>query len=350
MTNLVQSAETQIKTMVEGAFAAAMEKGPSPGASCLRRGDPRRSKPRDFAVNAAMVSRRPSAAPQNWKQWLGTSPSKAPILKAVRSPAPGFINFFLGKGWFADAVAGVLADGDSYGTFRLRQGEGDGGVCLRQPYRPHAHGNARAAPSATAWPPLWILHMRSAGNSMSTTQATRSPSLANPWKPGTSSFTKGRTRWSPEDGYHGDDIKERAKEYADPRRQPAGSSSEERQQALIDYALPRNVDKLKSDLENTTSIMMCGFKESTLHASGAVQAAVDLLASKGLTYEKDGAIWYKATEFGGEKDEVLVRANGFPHHFAADIAYHYNKFAVRGFDRVITFGELTTTAMWPALS
>ena len=62
---------------------------------------------------------------------------------------------------------------------------------------------------------------------------------------------------------------------------------------------------------------------------------MDLLASKGLTYEKDGAIWYKATEFGGEKDEVLVRANGFPTYFAADIAYHYNKFAVRGFDRVI---------------
>ena len=77
------------------------------------------------------------------------------------------------------------------------------------------------------------------------------------------------------------------------------------------------------------------FPESTLHQSGAVKAVVDELTSRGMTYEKDGAIWYKATEFGGEKDEVLVRANGNPTYFTADIAYHKNKFVDRHFDRVI---------------
>lgn len=67
-----------------------------------------------------------------------------------------------------------------------------------------------------------------------------------------------------------------------------------------------------------------------------------------MTYEKEGALWYRATENGGEKDEVLVRANGFPTYFAADIAYHYNKFAVRGFQRVINVWGADTTAMWPA--
>ena len=75
--------------------------------------------------------------------------------------------------------------------------------------------------------------------------------------------------------------------------------------------------------------------ESSLHESGAVMDVVKLLTDRGMTYEKDGAVWYKATEFGAEKDEVLVRANGIPTYFTADIAYHYNKFAVRGFDRVI---------------
>ena len=80
---------------------------------------------------------------------------------------------------------------------------------------------------------------------------------------------------------------------------------------------------------------MYGSPESTLHQSGAVKAVVDDLTKRGLTYEKDGAVWYKATEFGGEKDEVLIRANGNPTYFTADIAYHKNKFADRHFDRVI---------------
>ena len=81
---------------------------------------------------------------------------------------------------------------------------------------------------------------------------------------------------------------------------------------------------------------MCGSRRSSLHETRRCHGmVVELLADRGMTYEKDGAIWYKATEFGGEKDEVLVRANGIPTYFTADIAYHYNKFAVRGFDRVI---------------
>lgn len=76
------------------------------------------------------------------------------------------------------------------------------------------------------------------------------------------------------------------------------------------------------------------FLESDLHKDGEVMAVVNYLRDRGLTYEKDGAVWYKATEFGGEKDEVLVRANGNPTYFTADIAYHKNKFD-RGFDLLI---------------
>ena len=77
------------------------------------------------------------------------------------------------------------------------------------------------------------------------------------------------------------------------------------------------------------------FRESTLHESGAVKEVIELFKKSGHTYEKDGALWFKSTDFGEEKDNVLVRANGIPTYFAADVAYHRNKIETRGFDKVI---------------
>ena len=140
----------------------------------------------------------------------------------------------------------------------------------------------------------------------------------------------------PEDGYRGGDIKVHAANFAEIYFDKyVGVSSEERRKALVDYALPINIANLKKDLERYRIYYDVWFKESTLHKDGEVAEAIDLLKKSNLTYEKDGALWLKATEFGCEKDEVLIRANGIPTYFAVDIAYHRNKFAVRGFDRVI---------------
>jgi len=140
----------------------------------------------------------------------------------------------------------------------------------------------------------------------------------------------------PEDGYHGADITERAKEFAAINGDAyVEASEEERRKALVDYALPLNIKGLEDDLLKYRIKYDVWFKESSLYESGAIDDILKILREKGLLYEKDGAVWYKATEYGDEKDEVLVRANGNPTYFAGDIAYHYNKFAVRGFDRVI---------------
>ena len=140
----------------------------------------------------------------------------------------------------------------------------------------------------------------------------------------------------PEDGYHGADIIERAKEFAEIHGDEfVGKTEEERRDALVNYALPLNIEGLRTDLGMYRINYDVWFKESSLYESGAIDSIVKILSDKGLTYEKDGAVWYKATDFGGEKDEVLIRANGNPTYFAGDIAYHYNKFAVRGFDKVI---------------
>ena len=139
----------------------------------------------------------------------------------------------------------------------------------------------------------------------------------------------------PEDGYHGEDITQRARQFAQLHGDAyVQADSEARKKALVEFALPLNIEKLRTDLERYRITYDVWFRESTLHPD-AVNAAIQKLADRGMTYEKEGAIWYKATENGGEKDEVLVRANGIPTYFAADIAYHYNKFAVRGFERVV---------------
>ena len=109
---------------------------------------------------------------------------------------------------------------------------------------------------------------------------------------------------------------------------------EERRAALVAYALPKNIARMQNDLKKYRIEYDCWFLESGLHKDGEVRAVVDLLTEKGLTYEKEGAIWYRATAFGAEKDEVLVRQNGNPTYFTADIAYHRNKFN-RGFSRCI---------------
>ncbi|MEG0614855.1 MAG: arginine--tRNA ligase, partial [Oscillospiraceae bacterium] len=140
----------------------------------------------------------------------------------------------------------------------------------------------------------------------------------------------------PEDAYQGADITAHSKAFAAMYGDKfVEKSSEERRKALIDYALPLNISKLKTDLENYRIVYDVWFLESTLHETGKVLEVVEKLKSKGLTFEKEGAIWYKSTEFGAEKDDVLVRANGIPTYFAADIAYHYNKFVDRKFDKVI---------------
>ena len=110
---------------------------------------------------------------------------------------------------------------------------------------------------------------------------------------------------------------------------------EERFDVIVGYGLPHNIEKMQKDLARYKIHYDVWFRESTLHESGAVAETVQMLTDAGVTYEQDGALWLRSTAFGAEKDDVLRRANGFYTYFAADIAYHRNKFVTRGFDRVI---------------
>lgn len=140
----------------------------------------------------------------------------------------------------------------------------------------------------------------------------------------------------PDDSYHGDDIKDLAMKFAEKYGDSFLEKDEcERRKALVNFGLPKNIEKMKKDMEKYRIHFDKWFHESELHNNGEVTETINLLTKKGLTYEKDGALWYKATNFGSEKDEVLIRSNGTPTYFAADIAYHRNKFSTRGFSKCI---------------
>ncbi len=156
----------------------------------------------------------------------------------------------------------------------------------------------------------------------------------------------------PDDSYHGVDILERAQQFADIYGDAYLEKSEaERIKALVDFALPKNIQGLKDTLSLYRVNYDTWFHESQLH-QGAIKEVVDILTANGMTYEQDGALWYKNKEVQTKKllaqgksqedidkldlkDDVLIRQNGNPTYFAADIAYHRNKLAVRGFDKAI---------------
>ncbi len=342
--NFVQDAMSEVESLIRNAFAKAMEEGKLPQAEipAFTIEIPAETSHGDFASNAAMVSARTFRnAPVKIANILTECMdfSAARYIERVEIAGPGFINFFVSSRWFSDIVAGVLEAGAEYGRSDYGKGEK---VMIEfvsaNPTGPMHMGNARggaigdclaAAMDACGYDVTREFYINDAGNQIEKFGCSLEARYLQ--------IFKGEDAVEfPEDGYHGEDIRERAQQYAQEHGDSLlNVSAEERRQALVDFALPKNIAKLKADLEKYRIVYDVWFPDSSLHQSGAVKAIVDDLTARGLTYEKDGAVWYKATEFGGEKDEVLVRANGNPTYFTADIAYHKNKFADRHFDRVI---------------
>ena len=252
---------------------------------------------------------------------------------------PGFINFYLKKDWMYDALKTVMKMGADYG--RTDIGNGTKVVVefvSANPTGPMHMGNARGGVIGDVLSNI----LKKAGYDV-TKEFYINDAGAPIEKFGYSlearyiQALKGEdaVEFSP-DWYQGDDIKEHAANYIEKYGDALLSEdSEERRRALVDYALPINIENLKKGLLDYKISYDVWFPESTLHKDGEVKETMDELKKSGLTYEKDGALWLKATDFGCEKDEVLIRKNGIPTYFAVDIAYHRNKFAVRKFDRAI---------------
>ena len=339
--NLVEQVTEQVRSEIEQGIINAKEAGrfDYTDMPAFIVEVPKDKSHGDFATNAAMLlTKQAKMKPRDIAQAIVDSLSKdSKLIDKVEIAGPGFINFYLSQNWLYDILRTVEEQDEKFGFVDVGHGE-------------------KIQVEFVSANPTGLLHM---GNARG---GALGDSLANLLKMAGYDVTKefyindagnqivnlglsleARYRQElgdvdypfPEKGYHGQDIIDTAKRIiAEVGDSYLNLPEEERQQKMIATALDEKINAIKTGLKEFGVEYDVWFSETSLHESGAVQEVVDLLTEKGLTYEKEGAIWLKTTEFGEEKDEVLVRSNGIPTYFAADIAYHKNKFD-RGFKRVI---------------
>lgn len=358
MSKTAAIAVKQLENAVTDAIKKAIENGALPQAEIPQFiiETPADRKNGDLATNAAMVGARAFKMPpfkiageiKNNLVLDNTFFTKCEIA------GPGFINFFFAPSYYAAVLRDIENDGDSYGRSDFGKGKK---VMVEfvsaNPTGPMHMGNARggalgdclsAVLDAAGYDVWREFYVNDAGNQIEKFACSLEARYLQIYKGDEIEF--------PEDGYQGEDITDLAKLYADENGDSLlNSDSETRKKALVDFALPKNINKMKSDMAKYRINYDKWFMESELHNSGQVQAVVDLLKEKGLTYEKDGALWYKNKEVLTNKllsegksqkyidnlelkDDVLIRQNGNPTYFTADIAYHKNKFD-RGFETLI---------------
>lgn len=293
----------------------------------------------DLASNVAMVSARafkkaPRAIAEAITKYIELEGTN---LDRFEIAGPGFINFFYGKQFYTSVIREIEEKGADYGKSDFGQGKR---ILVEfvsaNPTGPMHIGNARGGAlgdslasvlSAAGYDVSREFYVNDAGNQIEKFATSLEIRYLQIYKDGIE---------LPEDAYHGQDIIDHAKNFAEINGDKyVNAESSERRKALVDFALPKNIQGLENDLLKYRIKYDRWFRESTLHQSGAVKNIVELLKEKGHTYEQDGAIWFKATEFGADKDFVLVRSNGIPTYVVPDIAYHYDKLVTRGFDKAI---------------
>lgn len=290
----------------------------------------------DFAANLAMVSAKAFHMPPRKiaELILEAVCLEGTIFARAEIAGPGFLNFFLKQDWFAYVVETVLTEKDRYG--RTQTGAGKRALVefvSANPTGPMHVGNARGGALGdslaeildwTGWTVQREFYVNDAGNQIEKFATSLEARYLQHFDPSVE---------MPEDTYHGADITEHAEafiaEYGD---QYVSTDAKTRRDALVAFALPKNIAGLERDLKKYRIVYDRWYHESTLHENGRVQWVIDELTARGYTYEKEGAIWFQATQFGADKDFVLVRANGIPTYVVPDIAYHYDKLMVRKFD------------------
>ena len=360
MSNMIQAARQQVAQLTQTAYERAAAAGALPAGAEVKATIeiPKDTAHGDYASSFAMAGAKvlrkaPRAIAQAIVDYLELEGS---FFSKVEIAGPGFLNFTLGPKWYGDVLSAVESQGAAYGS-------GDDGKGQKvmvefvsaNPTGPMHMGNARggvlgdtlanvlARDGYDTWKEFYV---NDAGNQIHKFAVSINARYMQ--------LIVGEENFPfPEEGYHGEDIKELAKAIYDAH----GDSwkdlpEEERLDRMAQYGLKVNIPKMQEDLKKYGIVYDQWFFESELHASGYVAETVQLLGGKGWTYEKDGALWLNTTallkqKFMAEgktqeqvdklelKDDVLRRANGFYTYFAADIAYHRNKFEKRGFDKVI---------------
>ena len=357
MAQTLAKAKTQLKDAIINSITKAIEK------EQLIKADipefiietPADRKNGDLATNAAMVGAKTfRTAPIKIAQAITENIDlENTLFEKCEVAGPGFINFFFSPMYYAEVLKDVEEEKENYGSSDYGKGQK---IMVEfvsaNPTGPMHMGNARGGALGdclaavlnkagyNAWREFYV---NDAGNQIEKFACSLEARYLQIYKEGIE---------FPADGYQGGDITDLAQEYADENGDVlVNADSDSRKKALVDYALPKNISKMQSDMAKYKINYDKWFFESELHNSGQVKEVVDILTKKGLTYEKEGAVWYKNKEVCTDillkqgktqdyidklelKDDVLIRQNGNPTYFTADIAYHKNKFD-RGFETLI---------------
>ena len=357
MSKTSANAVLQLKEAITKAFDKAISAGLLPEASApdFIIEAPANRANGDLATNAAMAGARVFRMPPiKIAQALVESMNlEGTLFERCEAAGAGFLNFFFKGEYFAEVLSEIEEKGEDYGNSDFGQ---DKKYMVEfvsaNPTGPMHMGNARggalgdclaAVLQKAGFDVYREFYVNDAGNQIEKFANSLEARYLQLYIPETT---------FPEDGYQGGDITDLAKEFAEANGDSfLNAESDARKKALVDYALPKNIAKMQADMKKYRIEYDKWFFESELHNSGKVKEDIDLLTEKGLTYEKEGALWYKNTEILTEKllkegktqeeieklelkDDVLIRANGNPTYFAADIAYHKDKFD-RGFDTCI---------------
>ena len=358
--NMIQNAKDQVLDLTVSAYQKAAAEGLLPQDAAVT---PSVEIPKDTAngdytttfclAAAKALKKNPRQVAQILMDHMDLSGS---YFTSVEMAGPGFLNFRLGNKWFRDTVACVEQEGAAYGCNDVLKGQK---IMVEfgsaNPTCPMHMGNARGGvlgdtlasvlqkSGADVWREFYV---NDAGNQIE--------KFAKSLEARYLQIIKGEDAVEfPEDGYHGDDIRELAQAFYDREGEKyLDCDQKTRHDALARFGLDNNIPKMQRDLARYGITYDQWFFESSLHESGYVADSVQALTDLGYTYEKDGALWLHTSRILAEnlkkagksdadieklglKDDVLRRANGFYTYFAADIAYHRNKFAIRGFDKVI---------------
>ena len=358
--NMIQSAKDQIVALTKDAYAAAVSAGVLPAGveTPVAVEIPKDTANGDYTTTFCLAAAKAmKKSPREVAQLLvGQMRLDDTYFTSVEIAGPGFLNFRLGDKWYADVLSAVDAEKESYGRSEgLRGKKYMVEFVSANPTGPMHMGNARGGvlgdtlASVLDWNGATVereFYVNDAGNQIE--------KFAKSIEARYFQLIQGEDAVEfPEDGYHGDDIRELAQLFYDKYGDSyVNKTVEERHADMARFGLDHNLPKMRSDLERYGITFDTWFYESTLHESGFVADSVKALTDAGWTYEQDGALWLRTADIirdnlvkAGKKredvdkldlkDDVLRRANGFYTYFAADIAYHRNKFAVRGFDKVI---------------
>lgn len=341
MSKIIKETEIKLKEIIEKAVACAIENGELPQAEMpdFIIEIPANKANGDYSSNVAMAGARVfRKAPRMIAESIANHIDLTDTLfDRVEIAGAGFLNFFFSQKFYSEILKDIFACGENYGKSDYGQGKK---ILVEfvsaNPTGPMHIGNARGGAigdclaSVLDWAGYDVsreFYINDAGNQIEKFATSLEVRYLQHFDDSVE---------MPEDAYQGADITDHAenfiKEYGD---KYVNAPSAERRKALVGYALPKNIAGLERDLGRYRIKYDNWFRESTLHNDGSVDKVINALKEKGVTYENEGALWFKASEYGNEKDIVLVRANGLPTYIVPDIAYHYNKLVTRGYDKAI---------------